>query len=248
MQQNTSSHPEVSGAAADLSPDVLMEEGAYCETTKRITMISPFPASLRKLVTALTIRCYDVLVFHHENDPALKTIQSDLVLIDRTRGVPAEAFHAAAGNPVKPILLVASEEEASTTDGETIVWPSPIEDVLRRIDEAAARNQAIPALEPAGQLKYRDLVMDLKRFTVHQGDKKVELTKTEYDLLRVLLLNGGGVMTREEIMNAVWGEGYFAGSNAIDVHIRSLRQKLGDDPKHPKYIATVRGVGYRIAD
>nr|WP_240464281.1 response regulator transcription factor [Paenibacillus apiarius] len=98
------------------------------------------------------------------------------------------------------------------------------------------------------QLRFKDVVVDLKRFIVLKAGTKIDLTRTEFDLLKGLLLRGGGVMTRQEIMEFVWGENYFGGSNSVDVHIKSLRQKLGDAPKNPKYIVTVRGIGYRIAD
>ncbi|UUZ86595.1 helix-turn-helix domain-containing protein [Paenibacillus sp. P26] len=74
------------------------------------------------------------------------------------------------------------------------------------------------------------------------------MTKTEFELLRHLLDAAGTVLTRQELMDAVWGEHYFGGSNTVDVHMKSLRHKLGDNPREPQYIATVRGVGYRIVD
>lgn len=225
-----------------------LEEGAYCETTRRIVILSPFPAAIRQLVMALTIRCYDVMVFHHEHDPALTALHTDLILIDRTRAVGLPAFRLPTGSTSVPILLVGSQEEAEETEGEAIVWPCPIETALQRIDEAARRHRAIPALEPTGLLRYKDLSMDLKRITLQRGNKRVELTKTEFDLLKALMASGGAVLTREDIMDAVWGDQYYGGSNSVDVHIKSLRHKLGDDPKKPLYIATVRGVGYRLAD
>ncbi|RXZ80657.1 DNA-binding response regulator [Paenibacillaceae bacterium] len=224
-------------------------EGQYCETTKRIVMISPLPGAVRSLIIALTIRCYDVLVFHHDNDPVLRTIDSDLIIIDRTMQ-PAFAPQRANVGSSPAVLFLTQEGEAApdeASDEHTLLWPCPLEQAISKIEAMVQLQNTGPDIQP-DVLRFRDVVVDLKRITVRQRGGKVELTKTEFDLLKVLLLNGGGVMTRQQLMTALWGDSYFGGSNSVDVHIKSLRQKLGDDPKSPHYIATVRGVGYRIAD
>ncbi|WJH36079.1 winged helix-turn-helix domain-containing protein [Paenibacillus sp. CC-CFT747] len=100
----------------------------------------------------------------------------------------------------------------------------------------------------AGTLQHKDLTVDMRRMTARREGERVELTKTEYDLLTALLAADGEVLTRDALMDRVWGDTYFGGSNTVDAHIKSLRQKLGDDPRRPRYIATVRGAGYRLAD
>lgn len=229
-----------------MSEDVIgVDEGAFCETTKRIVIISPFPAAIRSLVLALTIRCYDVLVFHHEHDPALSAIQSDVLIIDRTKAVAVESKISASRKAV--LLLVGSAAEVVQDEHERLVWPSPIQTVLDKIENMAARLDAATSPGP-DLLKYKDVAVDLKRVTVHKSGHKIDLTKTEFGLFKLLLSVGGAVLTRQEIMQELWGDQYFGGSNSVDVHIKSLRQKLDDDPKNPYYITTVRGVGYRIAD
>jgi two-component system alkaline phosphatase synthesis response regulator PhoP len=223
-------------------------EGAYCETTRRVVLISPFPAAVRSLVMALTIRCYDVLVFHHENDPILPALQSDLVIVDRTRSEADESMKPAAFAQ-NVLLLVHASNDPAGGEGNRFVWPGPIRSALAKIEELTSRNDSSPAPASEGQwLRHKDVVMDLKRITVRKAGSKIELTRTEFDLYKTLLANGGGVLTRQEMMTQLWGDGYFGGSNSVDVHIKSLRHKLGDDPKRPEYIATVRGIGYRIAD
>lgn len=230
-------------------PDA-MEEGAFCETTNRIVLVSPYPASIRSLLTALTVRCYDVLVFHHENDPVLQSIQSDLLIVDRTstRSASSSAPAALKDKAVPQLFLVNHAVNAVTleTEGESLQWPCPIEEALRRIERLIRSGGA--AVNSSEQLRLKDVVLDLKRFTVQRGDQRVELTRTEFDLFKALIAAGGSVLSRQEIMDTVWGDGYFGGSNSVDVHIKSIRQKLGDDPKKPQYIITVRGIGYRIAD
>ena len=84
--------------------------------------------------------------------------------------------------------------------------------------------------------------------SLYQNGSKIELTKTEYELLVKLLEREGAVLSREDLLAEVWGTSFLGGSNIVDVHIKSLRKKLGDRAVNSKYIATVRGVGYRLAD
>ncbi|MFC4597585.1 winged helix-turn-helix domain-containing protein [Cohnella hongkongensis] len=222
-------------------------EGGYCEVTDRILIVSPRPAALRTLVAELARRCYDVLLLHHADDPLLGIVQGSIVVMDRTVGVPAPASAPSwLSDGSSPVLALVNDATAARPGEETVVWPGPIDGVIGKIQQLAA--QSANTSEPPRLLSFKDIVVDPDRMTVTRKGSRIDLTKTEYDLLRAILAAGGKVMTRQELMNEVWGETYFGGSNAIDVHIRSLRSKLDDDPKRPTYIATVRGAGYRLAD
>jgi two-component system alkaline phosphatase synthesis response regulator PhoP len=74
------------------------------------------------------------------------------------------------------------------------------------------------------------------------------MTLKEFELLKMLMLNKGRVLTRETLLEKIWGYDYFGETRTVDVHIRYLRQKIEDDPNRPVYIETVRGVGYRFND
>jgi two-component system alkaline phosphatase synthesis response regulator PhoP len=229
------------------------EEGAFCDTTRRIMIISPRPASLHSLVLELTGRCYDVMLFHHADDSALSLLQGDLLLIDQTResAVGIDKLPALHSRSMPILTLLSSSADLTAVEGDYIVWPTTIQSLVDRIEGYAAPALLKPAASAAGraeQLSHKDVLMDVKRMTVTQLSKRIELTKTEFDLLKILLEADCGVLTRQEMMDLVWGDQYFGGSNTIDAHIKSLRHKLGDDPKHPRYITTVRGVGYRLAD
>ncbi len=76
--------------------------------------------------------------------------------------------------------------------------------------------------------------------------REIELTSTEFELLRVLGEHPGWVYTREELLESVWGYSYLGDSRLVDVHIANLRKKIGDDPADPHFIRTVRGVGYKF--
>jgi DNA-binding response OmpR family regulator len=93
-------------------------------------------------------------------------------------------------------------------------------------------------------LRCGDLEMDLANYTVQVGDRPVELTYKEYELLRVLATNPGRVLNRETLLNKVWGYDFYGGARTVDVHIRRLRFKIED--RHHTFIETVRNVGYRF--
>lgn len=247
--------PEEYGSIIEIEvPETEGQEGRFCETTRRVVIISPYPGSVRSLFVALTIRCYDVLVFHHDHDPVLQSLDSDLIIIDRTMNdqaaanAPVPEIGGITGRKPPVLYLYKEGQNEIFRDKDSLLWPSPLDKAIHKIEEIVTRNNFSPSNPGTDLLRIKDVVMDLKRITVRNKGIKVELTKTEFDLLKALLLNGGGVMTRQELMSFVWGDSYFGGSNSVDVHIKALRHKLGDDPKNPKYIATVRGIGYRIAD
>lgn len=229
-----------------ISP-VEQTDPAYCEITNRILIISPRPASLRSLVAELAEKCYDVLLLHHADDPLLSMVQGTIIVVDRTVEFPATAATAWPNDGSSPVLALVNDVESASLSGEeTVKWPGPIEEVIAKILQLS-----LTITEPAGESRnyvFKEIVLDPDRMTVTRSGSRIDLTKTEYDLLRTIIAADGKVLTRQELMNGVWGEQYFGGSNAIDVHIRSLRNKLDDDPKAPRYIATVRGAGYRLAD
>ena len=82
--------------------------------------------------------------------------------------------------------------------------------------------------------------------TVRVGGEDVSLTKTEFKLLCELAQNPGRLLTREVLLDRVWGYGYFGDGRLVDVHVRRLRTKVEKDPTHPRHIVTVRGLGYKL--
>lgn len=94
---------------------------------------------------------------------------------------------------------------------------------------------------------YSGLVLNPKTYTCTLNEKQLSLTPTEFAILRILLQNKGSVVSSEELFHQIWGDEYFVkNNNTITVHIRHLREKMGDSFEEPKYIKTVWGVGYRI--
>lgn len=116
--------------------------------------------------------------------------------------------------------------------------------------ELAARLRAVlrrAAAEPDTPIiKMRDLEIDAAAHRASRCGKALELTATEFRLLVVLARNAGNVLTREVLLERVWGYDYLGDSRLVDMAVKRLRDKLCDDPKEPCHIATIRGVGYRF--
>jgi two-component system response regulator RegX3 len=116
-----------------------------------------------------------------------------------------------------------------------------VKTVLRRSRDAAA------AAGESGDeaIRWGEIVMDREKHEVSVRGALVQLTPTEYRLLQFLLTRPGKALTRQKIMEEVWGDFYGSGKT-LDVHVRHLREKVEADPAHPVYVTTVRGTGYKL--
>ena len=111
--------------------------------------------------------------------------------------------------------------------------------VLRRTGEARADGEPV--------LTVGDVEMNLDTRSLTRGGEAIDLTVKEFDLLRLLLENAGKVVKREQLIADVWDTNWFGSTKTLDVHVSALRKKLDDDPGAPRYIHTVRGIGFRFA-
>ncbi|MCK9860158.1 response regulator transcription factor [Paenibacillus sp. ATY16] len=150
------------------------------------------------------------------------------------------------GANVAVIMLTAKDEIEDRVKGLTlgaddyVVKPFSFEELLARI-KARLRNQFPSLLGEATYGPFR--VNDLKKELIYQ-DKTLELSPTEYELLKYIVLNNGIVLSKAQILDSVWGYRFGGEDNIVEVYIRSLRDKLGD--KEHRLIRTLRGVGYRM--
>jgi DNA-binding response OmpR family regulator len=117
--------------------------------------------------------------------------------------------------------------------------------VLRRPRGASAFS-AGPATPAAPPRVFGDLRIDIDSREVHLGDVLIMLTRTEFDVLAALSSSPRRVLSRRQLLEAVWGETWVGNDNLVDVHVGHLRRKLGDNPASPRYVTTVRGVGFRM--
>ena len=116
---------------------------------------------------------------------------------------------------------------------------------LRAVLRRTARGASGP--EPAAEtVRIGPLEVDAAARRAHLDDEELQLSRKEFDLLAELVAHAGEVVKREDLMSRVWDENWFGSTKTLDVHVRWLRQKLGDEPSAPRFIHTVRGVGFRF--
>ena len=129
-----------------------------------------------------------------------------------------------------------------------VVKPLRLRELAARI-AAHLRRTRMETVDPArNRLEFRDLLIDVNERRIYRGGKEVELTHTEFDLLTFLASNAGKVLSREKILNSIWGYEYPIETRVIDVHIRNLRRKIETQPSRPYYILAVPGIGYRFTN
>ncbi|WP_312694362.1 response regulator transcription factor [Caproiciproducens sp.] len=157
-----------------------------------------------------------------------------------------------ATRAIPVLMLTARGEEIDRVLGleigadDYIVKPFSIKELCARV-RAVLRRSARQE-DSAGQvLSNGDLTVDITRHSVKKGDASIELTVKEFDLLAMLMKNSGKVLTRDTLLDKVWGIEYYGDTRTVDVHVRYLRQKIEDNPDDPVYIQTVRGVGYKFS-
>jgi DNA-binding response OmpR family regulator len=151
------------------------------------------------------------------------------------------------------IMLTARDEEIdkvvalSTGADDYLVKPFSPRELIARVKAMLRRPRgpaAAPGADPEPALRFADLALDPAARVVLQGGAPVELTRTEFDLLEALIVAPRAVLSRRQLTDQVWGSDWYGDDQIVDVHIGHLRRKLGDDAAAPRYVRTVRGVGY----
>ena len=149
------------------------------------------------------------------------------------------------------IMLTARGEESDRIVGlelgadDYVVKPFSAREVVARIRAVLRRTDAPPADETARVVG--EVRLDPARREATLRDEPLELSRKEFDLLEALMSRAGKVVRREDLMSEVWDENWFGSTKTLDTHIGWLRRKLDDDPAEPRFIHTVRGVGFRFA-
>ena len=159
------------------------------------------------------------------------------------------------------VMLTARNAEVDTIIGlsvgadDYVTKPFSPRELVARIRAMLRRPRKAPAYEtpptgPGGSEApprvFGALRINVAGREVHLGDRPVVLTRTEFDVLAALSSRPGMAFSRRQLIEAVWGESWVGNEHLVDVHVGHLRRKLGDDPAAPRYVTTVRGVGYRM--
>ena len=151
-----------------------------------------------------------------------------------------------AGVPV--IFLTAKSSEIDKVKGLDLGAEDYITKPFGLLELAARVRAALRRQPPERQhiLRGGDIVIDVDDHAVTRAGQPLELTLKEFELLRILIANRERVVPREELLNEIWGYDFAGETRTLDMHIKTLRAKLGDDVEHPRYIKTIRAVGYKF--
>ena len=156
----------------------------------------------------------------------------------------------APGVPV--LMLTARTSEADVVVGldagadDYVTKPFRLAELLARLRALLRRSAAEPGRTSHRVVSAQDVRVDLDARRAWVGERELELTPKEFDLLALLVSEAGTVVDRERIMRDVWDTNWFGSTKTLDMHVSWLRRKLGDDANHPRYVTTVRGVGLRF--
>lgn len=152
------------------------------------------------------------------------------------------------------IMLTARDEEIDKVLGlelgadDYVTKPFGVRELMARVKAILRRNQRPNVIEEQGVIKAGPLIVNLESYEAFFYGKPLELTLKEFELLSVMVRNRGRVLKREYLLDTIWGYDLETGSRVLDVHISKLREKLEEDTKHPRFIKTIRGIGYKFED
>ncbi len=183
-----------------------------------------------------------------------RTERPDLIVLDL--GLPGldgldvtRALRRDAGVPI--IMLTARAAEADRVVGlelgadDYVTKPFSPRELVARVRAVLRRHEVNAGSE---LLRAADLSLDVPRMRVEAGGRRIALTPTEFALLEALARQPGRVFTRSQLLDAIHGVAFESYERAIDAHVKNIRRKLEPDPRRPRYLLTVYGVGYRLAD
>ncbi len=179
----------------------------------------------------------------------------DLVVLDL--GLPEldglDVIRAVRKESTVPIIiLTARDEESDKLVGlelgadDYVTKPFSPKELVARVRALLRRAAGIPT--DTDLIRVRELTLDVPRMRLTVGERRIELTPTEFQLLAALARQPGRIFTRSQLLDAVHGVAFESYERAIDAHIKNIRRKIEPNPREPRYVLTVYGVGYRLAD
>ncbi|ORC20637.1 MULTISPECIES: response regulator transcription factor [Rothia] len=179
---------------------------------------------------------------------------ADLVLLDimlpgQSGTEVCKQIRSTSAVPI--IMLTAKDSEIDKVLGlelgadDYVTKPYSSRELIARI-RAVLRRQGETEEHDAGTIEGGPVRMDVERHVVTVGGESIAMPLKEFELLEMLLRNAGRVMTRSQLIDRVWGADYVGDTKTLDVHIKRLRSKVEPDPSSPRYVVTVRGLGYKF--
>lgn len=212
------------------------------------------PAIAEPLARALSREGYNVVVQGTGQGAIDNASSADLVVLDL--GLPdmdgldvARAIRS-QGLTTPVLVLTARADEVDLVVGldagadDYVTKPFRLAELLARVRALLRRTHG--EVDPEEELRAQDVRVDVAAHRAFQGDRELHLTTKEFELLRVLVASAGSVVVRDTLMREVWGSELVGSTKTLDMHVSWLRRTLGDDANSPRYVSTVRGLGFRF--
>ncbi len=222
----------------------------------RILVVEDEPPILRGLADNLKCESYEVLTAA-DGETGLRLLREskpDLIILDlmlpKLGGYELCRRVRAEGTTTPILILTARGDETDRVLGldlgadDYMTKPFSIRELLARV--RAILRRVHPPHSLPDELRFGDVVVNFRSFEAKRGGKVLEMTKKEFSVLRLLAAHPGEVISRDELLNEVWGYDNYPSTRTVDNHIASLRAKLELNPADPIHIKTVHGVGYKF--
>jgi DNA-binding response OmpR family regulator len=225
---------------------------------KRILVIEDDRAILRGLQVNLEYESYGVLTaFDGEAGYSkIREYKPDLIILDlmlpKMNGYELCRKIRAEGITTPVLMLTARGEEIDRIMGldlgadDYVTKPFSMPELMARIRAILRRVQQARTGDLPVDLSMGEISINFKRFEARKGDKILNMSRKEFGVLQLLAARAGEVVSRNELLDEVWGYDHYPTTRTVDNHIASLRTKLEDDPSHPRYLITVHGIGYKL--
>ncbi len=222
----------------------------------RIIVIEDDRAILRGLKDNLECESYEVLTATdgQQGYRLIREHNPDLIVLDlmmpKMDGYELCRKVRSEGITTPILMLTARSEEVDRVHGldigadDYVTKPFSVPELLARIRAILRRAQ--PPTDLPDQVHFDEVIVDFKRFTAVKAGEALKLSRKEFGVLRLLAARTGQVVTRNELLDEVWGHDYFPTERTVDNHIASLRAKLEEDPAQPSHLITIHGVGYKL--
>ena len=222
----------------------------------RILVVEDDPAILRGVRDNLQYESHEVLTAT-DGEAGYRLLaekKPDLVILDlmlpKINGYELCRRVRGEGITTPILMLTARGEEVDRGMGldlgadDYVTKPFSVPELLARVRAILRRVRSAESLPP--ELRFDDVVVDFLRYEAQKGGKVLKLSRKEFGILRQLAAQAGQVVTREDLLNEVWGYENYPSTRTVDNHIASLRAKLEENPSHPRRLLTVHGVGYKL--